>query len=114
MVPDGLGEFDDLAHQFLPLRHVRHPSESQLGHWLLAANALAANVLAMPRYSTPEGREFDLDEDTLKDLLALSDITRKPANELARQAIEQLRNTLVPSTREAPARAARKAKGATA
>lgn len=68
----------------------------------------------MPTYSTEDGPAIELDTDTVGDLLALSHITRKHTNELARQAIEQLRNTLVPSTREAPARAARKAKGATA
>jgi hypothetical protein len=68
----------------------------------------------MPTYSTPDGPQIELDTDTVSDLLALSHITRKHTNDLARQAIEQLRNTLVPSTREAPARAVRKAKGATA
>jgi predicted transcriptional regulator len=71
-------------------------------------------MLVMTAYTSPAGVTIELDDDTIADLQALSHITRKHTNDLARQAIEQLRNTLVPSTREAPARAARKAKGATA
>lgn len=68
----------------------------------------------MTQYTAPSGQVIELEDGTVNDLLALAHITRKSTDELARQAIEQLRNTLVPSTREAPARVARKAKGATA
>ena len=51
---------------------------------------------------------------TVDDLKALSHITRESTALLAKQAVEQLRNTLVPSTRVAVARAVRKSKGATA
>jgi len=68
----------------------------------------------MTTYSSPEGLTIDLHDDTVNDLMALSHITRENTANLARQAIEQLRNTLVPSTRVAVARAVRKSKGATA
>ncbi len=68
----------------------------------------------MTTYSAPTGLTIDLEDDTVSDLQALSHITRESTAALAKQAIEQLRNTLVPSTRVAVARAVRKSKGATA
>lgn len=71
-------------------------------------------MLVMTTYSSPTGITIDLEDDTVDDLKALSHITRENTAVLARQAIEQLRNTLVPSTRVVVARAVRKSKGATA
>lgn len=68
----------------------------------------------MTTYSAPNGYTIDLEDDTVDDLKALSHITRESTAALAKQAIEQLRNTLVPSTRVVVARAVRKQKGATA
>jgi len=71
-------------------------------------------MLVMTAYSSPKGIEFELEDDTVDDLKALSHITRESTATLAKQAVEQLRNTLVPSTRVAVARTVRKGKGATA
>ncbi len=71
-------------------------------------------MLVMTTYSSPDGHTIDLENDTVSDLLALSHITRESTAVLAKQAVEQLRNTLVPSTRVVVARAVRKSKGATA
>ena len=68
----------------------------------------------MAQYSSPNGTTIDLEDDTVDDLKALSHITRESTALLAKQAVEQLRNTLVPSTRGVVARAVRKQKGATA
>ncbi len=68
----------------------------------------------MTQYSSPNGTTIDLEDDTVDDLKALSHITRESTALLAKQAVEQLRNTLVPSTRVVVARAVRKQKGATA
>lgn len=68
----------------------------------------------MSTYTDNNGRSLDIDDTTVDDLIALSHITRESTAALAKQAIEQLRNTLVPSTRVAVARAVRKQKGATA
>ncbi len=68
----------------------------------------------MTSYTSPKQQTFELDDDTVDDLIALSHITRENTANLARQAVESLRNTLVPSTRVAVARAVRKAKGGTA
>ena len=68
----------------------------------------------MTTYTSPSGLTIDIDDETVDDLKALSHITRESTAALAKQAIEQLRNTLVPSTRIAVARAVRKSKGATA
>lgn len=68
----------------------------------------------MTTYTAPTGLTIDLEDDTVSDLQALSHITRESTAALAKQAIEQLRNTLVPSTRVVVARAVRKSKGATA
>ena len=67
--------------------------------------------LSMTTYTDNNGRSLDIDDTTVDDLIALSHITRESIAALAKQAIEQLRNTLVPSTRPAPiARPGRKAK----
>ena len=68
----------------------------------------------MTTYTAHNGLTIDLEDDTVSDLQALSHITRESTAALAKQAVEQLRNTLVPSTRVAVARAVRKSKGATA
>ncbi len=65
-------------------------------------------------YTDNNGRSLDIDDTTVDDLIALSHITRESTAALAKQAVEQLRNTLVPSTRTVVARAVRKQKGATA
>jgi hypothetical protein len=67
----------------------------------------------MTEYKAPDGVTFQLNDATVSDLTTLAFITRRPTNDLAAVAIEQLRNTLVPSTKEPAARAARKAKGGT-
>jgi predicted transcriptional regulator len=61
----------------------------------------------MTEYTDPTGQAFELDEDTIADLKALAHLTRQHTNEVAAQAIEQLRNTLIPSTREPATRAPR-------
>lgn len=68
----------------------------------------------MTTYTSHSGLTIDLEDDTVSDLQALSHITRESTAALAKQAVEQLRNTLVPSTRVVVARAVRKSKGATA
>ncbi len=68
----------------------------------------------MTTYSDTTGRSIDMDDTTVDDLLALSHITRESTSALAKQAVEQLRNTLVPTTRTPVARMVRKQKGATA
>ena len=68
----------------------------------------------MTTYTSNHGLTIELEDDTVSDLQALSHITRESTAALAKQAVEQLRNTLVPSTRIAVARAVRKQKGATA
>lgn len=68
----------------------------------------------MTTYTDNNGRSLDIDDTTVDDLIALSHITRESTAALAKQAVEQLRNTLVPSTRTVVARAIRKQKGATA
>lgn len=71
-------------------------------------------VRSMSTYTDNNGRSLDIDDTTVDDLIALSHITRETTAALAKQAVEQLRNTLVPSTRTVVARAIRKQKGATA
>ena len=71
-------------------------------------------MLVVTTYTSNHGLTIDLEDDTVSDLQALSHITRESTAALAKQAVEQLRNTLVPSTRIAVARAVRKQKGATA
>lgn len=71
-------------------------------------------MIPVTTYTDNNGRSLDIDDTTVDDLIALSHITRESTAALAKQAIEQLRNTLVPSTRTVVARAVRKQKGATA
>lgn len=71
-------------------------------------------MIVVTTYNSPTGITIDLEDDTVDDLKALSHITRESTAMLAKQAVEQLRNTLVPSTRVPVARAVRKSKGATA
>ena len=71
-------------------------------------------MIPVTTYTDNNGRSLDIDDTTVDDLLALSHITRESTAALAKQAVEQLRNTLVPSTRTVVARAVRKQKGATA
>ena len=71
-------------------------------------------LTSMTLFTDNNGRSLDIDDTTVDDLVALSHITRESTATLAKQAVEQLRNTLVPSTRVAIARAVRKGKGATA
>lgn len=70
-------------------------------------------MIPVTTYTDNNGRSLDIDDTTVDDLIALSHITRESTAALAKQAIEQLRNTLVPSTRTVVARAVRKQKGAT-
>lgn len=56
----------------------------------------------MTTYTSPAGQIIELDEDTVSDLMALSHLTRRPTNDVARDAIERARNDLVPTTK-APA-----------
>jgi|JI9StandDraft_1071089.scaffolds.fasta_scaffold644295_2 hypothetical protein len=71
-------------------------------------------MIPVTTYTDNNGRSLDIDDTTVDDLIALSHITRESTAALAKQAVEQLRNTLVPSTRTVVARAVRKQKGATA
>lgn len=71
-------------------------------------------MIPVTTYTDNNGRSLDIDDTTVDDLIALSHITRESTAALAKQAVEQLRNTLVPSTRTVVARAIRKQKGATA
>ena len=71
-------------------------------------------MIPVTTYTDNNGRSLDIDDTTVDDLIALSHITRESTAALAKQAVEQLRNTLGPSTRTVVARAVRKQKGATA
>lgn len=56
-------------------------------------------MLVMTKFNGPDGSQFELHDDTIRDLLALAFITREPTQDLAAEAIEQLRNDLVPTTK---------------
>lgn len=53
----------------------------------------------MTKFNGPDGTQFELNDDTIRDLLALSFITRETTQDLAAEAIEHLRNDLVPTTK---------------
>lgn len=56
-------------------------------------------MLVMTKFNGPDGVQFEIHDDTIRDLLALSFITREATQDLAAEAIEHLRNDLVPTTK---------------
>lgn len=63
-------------------------------------------------FTAQNGQTVTLDDDAVRDLKALSTLTREPEDRLIADAIERLRQAMVPSTKAAAPKAARKAKGA--
>ncbi len=55
----------------------------------------------MTRYNAPNGTNIELDDDTVKDLVALAVITRETTAALAARAVEALRRDLVPTATRA-------------
>lgn len=64
----------------------------------------------MATFTNPDGLSIELDPATVDDLKALSLLTRQPENALLADAVERLRQGLLPSTKPPAARPGRKPK----
>ena len=63
-------------------------------------------------FTSPDGLTITLDDTAVRDLKALSTLTREPEHALIADAVERLRQAMIPSTKQAVAKAARKSKDA--
>lgn len=56
-------------------------------------------------FTSADGQTVSLEPDSVRDLKALSTLTRQPEQELVADAIERLRQAMVPSTKPVAPRA---------